>query len=82
MTKLAENNPQGTANITDNRWKLISGELPEKGLDCEVMTKEGVIHQAFRCGCHSDYCQDWRCPITGYSLMIYDVVAWRYLNNR
>lgn len=65
-----------------NPWESIFEELPEKTLNCEVKTKDGRIFQAFRCGCHSEKCQDWRCPVTGYSLMIYDVVSWRYLNNR
>jgi len=67
-----------TKQAVVNSWKLISEELPVKKLDCEVKTKDGEIYQAFRCGCNSK-CQDWRCPITGYYLMIYDVVEWRYL---
>lgn len=67
-------------NERGNTWKLISEELPEKTWDCEVKTKDGEIHKAFRCGCYYEKCQDRRCPITGYSLMIKDVVEWRYIS--
>lgn len=54
-------------------------KLPEKGKDIKATLKDGSETTIFRCNCKNDKCTEWRCPITGFALMV-NVVSWVYVD--
>lgn len=56
---------------------LLSDKIPNKGKGVVVIDSDSKIHYCFRCSCKNKSCLEWRCSITGFSLLI-DVVKWKY----
>lgn len=54
---------------------LISDQMPEKGRNIIGYDEEGEKHYCYRNKCKC--CDDWRCSITGYGLLI-NIVKWQY----
>ena len=54
---------------------LITDQLPDKGRNIIGYDSDGDKHYCFLNTC----CNEWRCSITGYGLLI-DIVKWKYDN--
>lgn len=51
-------------------WIKLTDQLPEKGVDVELLESNGDITIGFRCNCHNEHCTEWREPLLGYGLII------------
>jgi len=56
-----------------NDYIMLKDKKPERGKDIEYIDSNGNHGYAFL----SQRCDEWRCIITGFGLII-DVVKWRY----
>jgi len=59
--------------------KITDMELPIKGKNVIALCTDGKEREVFRCACKNEKCNEWRCAITGFGLMI-DVVKWKYVD--
>ena len=54
-------------------------DLPEKGIEIKAQCDDGETRFLFRCACKSETCQEYRCSITGFALIV-NVINWEYVN--
>lgn len=52
-------------------------KLPIKGKDIKAISSDGQERYLFRCNCTDEKCLEWRCSITGLSI-ITEVINWKY----
>lgn len=54
-------------------YTLISDQLPDKGKNIIGIDDQGEEKYCFRSEC----CNEWRCSLTGFGLMI-NIIKWKY----
>jgi len=55
----------------------IKDKLPTKGVDIIGYDSEGLSYFCFRCNCGNPDCLEWKCSITGHTLIV-EIIYWRY----
>ena len=52
-------------------------KLPTKGLNIIGYDSDGISYYCFRCNCKNPNCLEWKCSITGMTLIL-DIISWKY----
>ena len=57
----------------------IKERLPEKGKNIIGISTDGEKRYVYRCACHNPNCNEWRCSLTGFGMII-KIIKWKYEN--
>lgn len=61
----------------EDEYTLLEEKKPDKGKNIIGLDEDDEVYYCFRCNCKNPECNEWRCSVTGYGLMV-DIIKWKY----